>query len=436
DDDGRVSDYRHLRNEVEVLKPGRNVRPHLEIELRHPDGRISQLNAMPSTAGAGHGRTAALVILDEFSRHPYAREAWKAVVPAAGGGRAASKRAKVLVISTGNGVSNDSNGEGNFFHHLWSHAGDYSLATKFLRWDMNPERDLDWYSRVAMKLPSRDRGEQYPQNELEAFILSGDVYFDPEALVHYERNPLELLYRGLFVEGEPGRARLERRPASDREAYLRVFTEPEENRGYAIFADVATGRGLDYSSAHVIDLQTMRLCAHLHGRVDADTYARQLHYLGRWYNTALIAPEMGGGYGEPILIFLKDGRAGRPPYPRVYRHRHSDRIDAPVRDEWGFPMNTRTRPLVIGYLEKVLRERAIDQLDIETLAELRTFVHAKTNPSPRAQDGTNDDRVMSLAGVLELYRQRGHHEHRPSRRPQRKPYRLRHYSRLIGREKE
>lgn len=433
-EDGSSRDYSHLRNGVVVQKPGRNVRPHLDIEFLHADGRVSQLNAMASTAGAGHGRTAALVILDEFSRHPYAREAWKAVVPAAGGGATEEKRAKVIVISTANGVSNEQTGEGNFYHHLWTQQATYGLATKFLPWNLNPERDEAWYQRVAMKLPARDRGEQYPLNELEAFILSGDVYFDPEALAHYAEQPLQELFRGLFIEPKPGagQAVFERRQHEQAEALIRVFQEPLEGRAYAIAADVATGRGLDYSAAHVIDLSTMKIVAHLHGRIDADTYARQLHYLGRWYNTALIAPEMGGGYGEPIIVFLKDGKDGRPPYPRLYRHRAFDRHDRPQRDEWGFPMTTRTRPLVIGYLEKVLRERELEAIDAETLAELRTFVHAKTTPSPRAQEGTNDDRVLSLAIALELYRQRGHHERQKPRTVRRRPYRLRHYQSVRG----
>jgi hypothetical protein len=45
-----------------------------------------------------------------------------------------------------------------------------------------------------------------------------------------------------------------------------------------------------------------------------DVYAAQLHFLGRWYHTARIAVESAGGFGEPVTIFLRDGKDGRPAY--------------------------------------------------------------------------------------------------------------------------
>jgi hypothetical protein len=60
------------------------------------------------------------------------------------------------------------------------------------------------------------------------------------------------------------------------------------------------------------------------------------------------------------------------------------------------------------------------------MMELRTFVRQDTLPSPRAQEGSNDDRVMALALTLELYRLYGHHEHRVKHpTSKRKPHRYR-----------
>lgn len=46
------------------------------------------------------------------------------------------------------------------------------------------------------------------------------------------------------------------------------------------------------------------------------------------------------------------------------------------------------------------------------LSECHTFVYAKTTPSPRAEDGANDDRVMALAIAMEMYRRYGTHANR------------------------
>jgi hypothetical protein len=72
-------------------------------------------------------------------------------------------------------------------------------------------------------------------------------------------------------------------------------------------------------------------------------------------------------------------------------------------------MNSKTRPLALEGLQRALRERALPFLDQESLNEYRTFVYRNSNPSPRAAEGANDDRVMADAIALELYRQRGEH---------------------------
>jgi hypothetical protein len=394
---GEQEDFSHLRNGVRTIKPKQTgIRPYLDIEWEHPDGRVSMLNAMASTAGAGHGRTAYRVSLDEFSRHPYAREAFKATIPTQAGSKKAS--GKTNLISTGNGVSNEQDGSGNFFHHVWITAEEKGISKVFLRWDMNPDRDDDWYRRVPMKLDAKDRGEQYPNDEFEAFILTGDVYFDVEILEWYRRyrirapdapDPVRGARDGA---GKPIKAKV----IEPSDGWIRIFAEPKADGRYVIFADTASGKGLDASAAQLLDLDTMELAAQIHSnRIGASEYARQLHYLGRMYGNARIAVESAGGWGEPVIIFLHDGKDGRPPYPHLYRHRIEDDPEKPQVSTYGFPMNTKTRPLVIEGLGRALLDKSLPWLDGDTLSELLTFVHQPTNPSPRASEGSRDDRVMA-----------------------------------------
>jgi hypothetical protein len=53
---------------------------------------------------------------------------------------------------------------------------------------------------------------------------------------------------------------------------------------------------------------------------------------------------------------------------------------------------------------------------------LGTFAHASTNPSPRALDGTHDDRVMMLAIGVEMYRQFGRPPLRGRRKTRKRTY--------------
>jgi hypothetical protein len=398
----------HLRFEAEISKPSRGARPSTVIEFTFKGGTvISSAVGMPSTRRAGHGEVGTLVLLDEFARHEYARDSWKAMFAVADNG------GQIVVISTANGVSNEQTGEGNFFHHLYVNAESYGISEQFLPWSLHPDRDEDWYANVARGLPPTDRAEQYPLTPEDAFINTGECWFDLEVLAWYSKNAvLEPERRITFKIDQTGaKATI----AQSSHGFIRVYAKPNPEHTYAIGADVATGRGLDYSCAYVINLQTMELCAEAHGKIDPDEFAEQLHFLGRWYGSARLAVEMGGGYGEPVIISLRDGRKGRPHYPKLYRHTIQDRPDAQMMANYGFPINTKTRPQIINQIEQAIREKSLPKLPRELIMECRTFVRQKTLPSPRAQEGSNDDRVFGLGLTLEMYRLYGTHQKRVRR---------------------
>lgn len=408
---GRIWDMlqslpKYLWNNAHVIKPKLGIRPTSEIQIEFPDGKVSQIRGLTSTPTAGHGATAALVVLDEFSRHPYANETWKAVLPTTQGG------GRVLVISTGNGVSNPTGG-GNFFHHLWVNASGYGLNTRFLPWNLHPARDETWYRVHAEAMPVADRGEQYPRDEDEAFIFTGSPYFDVEAMKEYGSKLSKPLYR---MDFEPVGFGNEARKKVWDHGHTRIYQEPEEGVTYAIGADVATGRGFDFSSAYVVRLDEPGvIVAEYHGKIDPDLFAVQLHFLGRYYRTAIVAVETGGGYGDTVIIPLRDGRSGRPPYPKLYQHQLATRSDLPMVKPFGFPMTERNRQLVINHVERMIRERDLQVMPERLWQECRTFVYADSLPSPRADEGCNDDCVMALGIALEIYRQKGRHVSREKR---------------------
>jgi hypothetical protein len=402
----------HLRFEAQISRPTRDSRPTTLIEFTFPDKRISSVVGLPATRRAGHGEVATLVLLDEYSRHEYARDSWKAMFPTADNG------GQILVVSTANGVSNEQTGEGNYFHHLYMNAEALGVNAEFLPWSLHPDRDENWYTNVAKALPSHDRAEQFPRTPEDAFINTGECWFDLDALAWYsDSHVLEENERCRFIPTSTGgRAKLH----WSQQGPIRVYARPDSTREYAIGADVATGRGMDYSAAYVIDLTDQSLAAEFHAKIDADEFAEQLHFLGRWYETARLAVEMGGGYGEPVIISLRDGRKGRPHYPKLYRHAIADRADMHQLRNYGFPMNNKTRPQVINVIEQAIRERTLPAMPRSLIMECRTFVRQKTLPSPRAQDGANDDRVMAFGIALEMYRQYGTHAKRSRPEPPRK----------------
>ena len=299
-------------------------------------------------------RVARRVLFDEAAHQEYAREIWKAIVPtvADGGGY-------VGAVSTANGMS-DGQGGGNFFHEVYTGAGgvDYpQVKTRFLKWDFHPERDL---ALVRERPPRRERqGRAVPARRGRGLPHVGP------SVLHDGRDP-PLRQRSARRPQVPLRVL---RPAQLHHGPTEVAATGLPDRGlprahardgrYAIGVDNSTGSGLDYSVAAVIDLEDGAPCAEMRMRAEYREQVRQLHYLGRWYNTALIAPEKGGGYGDVIIAYLRDGHEGRPPYPRVYRHRRYDDPSRKFGDNLGFPMHERTRAKVISELVGVVRREAL-----------------------------------------------------------------------------
>jgi hypothetical protein len=403
-----------LRSHVRVVTPSRSEEPAEWIKLRHLDGRLSQFQALPATKKHGHGTRVTFAIMDEVARQDYAREIYTAINPATTRGNA-----KLVMISTAAGVSNLETGVGNYFHWLFHTRKEKKLEYRFLPWNLEPTRDEEWYSNEAMKLDDVERNQQYPLNEADAFMLSGHLYFDGDALSWYRREQMRPLFSGQF-------ALLGRRRANFvrfKDGVIDVFEKPVVERPYALAVDCATGRGSDYTSAHLIDLESGALCAELHAKMEAPRAAVQLHYMGKWFNDALICVERQGGFGDAVIIALKDGNGSLPAYKRVYRHKQYLRGDRPLSADYGFPMNVKSRAQVLTQLADWIRLRQFPWVSGGDIQELGTFVWAETNPSPRAQAGCNDDRVISMALAVEMFRQFGRMPARAARVRRKTKYR-------------
>lgn len=383
---------------VVVSKPDRGDRPGRDgVSLKFADGRFSDIVPMTSAAESGHGRSTRDVNLDEASRIENLETIRGAIEPASG------EVGHVSVVSTANGRSNPETGEGNHFHWLWTNEGS-GYDRIFLGYYLHPDRDEWWYENSAevQSLPIHKRQEQFPRNEHEAFALSERVFFDPEALMFYSGHVEEPRYRFDF-KVNLARAEMVKSPSGR----IHVFREPTAGHTYAIGADVAGGSGLDSSSAFVVDLSTMEWAAEYHAKVGEDVFAEDLHFLGRVYGNALIAPETQGGHGTAVVIALRDGTKGRPPYPKLYRHRNQARYDRPDVKAYGMPMNAATRPLIVNQIEQHVRDRTLPFVTPGLLHEMGDFIEHNRGTSPRARDGAHDDRVMAAAIALDLFRRFG-----------------------------
>lgn len=391
-----------LWNGAEVISPVRSEEPSEWIKVKHtlPDGTtvISSIQALPATKKAGHGETITFALMDEVARQDYARQIYTAINPAVSRGRA-----KLAIISTANGVGNADTGEGNYFHILYSTQKEKGLEFKFLPWNLEPTRDADWYAKEAMALDEVERNQQYPLNENDAFMLSGALYFDSRALQFYRNTVVNRTYSMQFRQIGPRKAQI----VKLKDGIIDVWIEPKPDGKYAIAVDTATGRSTDNTSMDVIDLESGQIVASLHGRIEAPLAVGQLHFLGKWYNTAKVAIEIQHGSGEALITLLRNGTRGLPPYPNIYRHRNFISGAQPQSEMYGIPMGMKMRPHIVSGLKLWIDQQQFAWLGTQHVHELGTFVYKTTGVSPAAQEGCHDDRVMSLGIAVEMFRQFG-----------------------------
>lgn len=335
----------------------------------------SAVESLPSKKDPARGRSCYLVVVDEWAFLENPDEAWASIEAVADvGGR-------IIGLST-------ANGSGNFFHTTWEDAclGQNDFSTLFEPWWAREGRDQDWYDAKARNMPAWQLHQEYPSTPEEAFIKSGNPFFDVDKLQAMEtRPPLKgWLHRGDFVtfnETEDGA--------------LSVYEMPEDLDTYVIGADVAEGlEHGDYCSAHVIRWRTKAVVAVWHGHIPPAEFAEILADLGTFYNSALIGVEVNN-HGLTTCKYLKDWYT----YPNIFYSRIVDERTKKVTQKIGWSTTKKTRPLMLDGVATMINEGSLTIEDKPTIHELRTFVRDEYG---RMRGSPFDDRTMSLAISVQM----------------------------------
>jgi len=334
----------------------------------------SSVESLPSKSDPARGRSCYLAVVDEWAFLENPDEAWASIEPIADvGGR-------VIGLSTANGW-------GNFFHRLFTgaEAGTNRFAALFEPWSARSDRDADWYEVKRQSLPVWQLHQEYPTTPEEAFIKSGNPFFDPDALAALEVREPERgrLVAGDFVTFVAG------------EGPLSLWERPQANETYVVGADVAEGlEHGDYCSAHVVRWRTHEVVAHWHGHVSPDEFAGILADLGTFYNQALVGVE-NNNHGLTTCKYLKDWYR----YPNIFYSRIVDERSRRTTNKIGWSTTKKTRPLMLDDLATALRDGSLGLWCRPTVAELRTFVRDEMG---RMRGSPFDDRVMSLAIAVQM----------------------------------
>ena len=331
------------------------------------------------------------------------------------------------------------NGIGNFFHKTWVQAtADASEFTpKFYPWHTHPEYNAEYIPRGSKKqyleLDQLDKEEkalrvmgindgrllwrrwaianlcqgdiekfhqEYPTTPHEAFLSTGRNVFDVNNLLdHYVPmrpdigNLKRVGNRVEFVKHPDGNLKIYRHPSADK------------NWGvYQIGADPTHTIAGDQAAAHVLNRRTLEQAAVLAMHTDPIQFAKELDLLGRFYNTATIAPEKEGPGYATVGHLLGGG------YPNVWESQKVDKTPGKVQsDVYGWGTNKATKALAIGYMVNALgtpmqkigtTNYGLLLHDEKTFEELKDYVSDEKGGFENGDGSLFDDRVMSLGIAL------------------------------------
>lgn len=237
--------------------------------------------------------------------------------------------------------------------------------------------------------------QEHPMSDEEAFIVSGSPYFPGKELERLLDRCTEPLKKGR-LELHSGKPMFVQENHTDQyEPPWWVWERPVVGATYLVSGDPAGGTSNDACAAHIIDVARLKVVATMRSaEMDPDDFADQLRWMANSYGTCLVAPEVNGEGRSTIIRLFKVLK-----YSKLFYHVAAEEWDGGVAGQYGWRTTTKTRPVMLGDLFRLVSKRLIEIPCERTIREMMSFVRKPAKPGriAEAAEGTHDDMVMSLA---------------------------------------
>lgn len=191
-----------------------------------------------------------------------------------------------------------------------------------------------------------------------------------------------------------------------------IWEPPDPKMGYVIGIDAAEGlEHGDNSVIHVLKRDiTPKLVASYAGKMDPDELGKLAVGLADEYNEAFVVIEMNN-HGFAVMSVFRHMN-----YANLYTEKSFDKWGAKESRKWGWYTNAVSRPILVDEIARCVRDGCIDIPDIETIAEMGTFV-INAKGKAEAQHGCRDDRVIALGLALQGHIRCPIHEPKKKKEP-------------------
>lgn len=298
---------------------------------------------------------------------------------------------------------NDTQGNGKYYWHLF----EIGASLEGIHWYVNKAKEYDSLD---------DMKQEYPSDDVEAFLYSGHAVFDPYKLKAMEEDCNE---PPVFVGDIEGESKDTTRKecvqgihlVDQKGGPLKIWDMPDYSETvrhrYLVSVDIGgSHKTSDYWCIVVWDRYDVMyggvpaIVAEWHGHGDPDQMARRCAQIAIYYQNALLVVENNTAYSRmnntdgdiselffPILI---------PLYDNVYCSNASKTLKHPTREKkWGFNTNRSTKVAIVMNYAAVVRAHAYLEREPEALSELAYFMKNDKDGTYGAIPGKHDDRVMA-----------------------------------------
>lgn len=302
------------------------------------------------------------------------------------------------------------NGVGDIFHETYQLAkqGGNDFTPIFFRWFDDPtyrkpvdgpvedfvrsftdqEKDLvakhglapeqiAW-RRAAIKKRGRLFPQEYPEDDVTCFLLSGHCFYDRsilQALALRAPAPIEVGW-----------------PDQDGRPQLRIWKLPEKGKRYAAGGDVAEGIvGGNFSSLVVREVKSLEPVATLQGHWKPEEFGKRSAEISERYNRALLAIERNN-HGHSTLNTLQNTVG----YRNLYFHQEYDVKSGKSNQVLGWATTPKSRPIMLDRHRQGVESGEAPLWDERVIGECMTFVkQEKARLTYAAEDGCQDDLVIA-----------------------------------------
>ena len=316
-----------LENIPFFLQPGVKALNKSNIDFSNN----SRIIAAATTGSSIRGLSINLLYLDEFAFVERAAEFYTSTYPVISSGG----DTKIIVTSTANGI-------GNTFHKIWegSIQGVNEYNNFRVDWHDVPGRDEKWKEETI----NNTSQVQFDQEFGNTFFGTGNTLVNAQTLLDLRaKRPIKYMEGGDCL----------------------IYKEPVKNHEYILVADVSKGRGQDYSSFSLIDINVRpfeQVVVYRNNTISPLLFPNIIYKYANVYNKAYCIVE-SNDQGSVVCNGLY--------YELEYENVH---VESAIKaNAVGIDINRKSKRLGCSALKDLLENNKLRIVDEQTILEISTF---------------------------------------------------------------